>query len=272
MGRGVASMSPGEARRRLNAFTPLDAPIGSTAMRPPKRRDRGRAEGTRMTTSRKHMTARPWLPALVASATVATLLLVPATSLASPDPSNMVLEWNANAVLSIGNAPTANPPGLGHAPPLSPIELAMVHGAIYDAVNAIDGTHQAYLGGLSAPASASTAAATASAARGVLLGLTPGTLPQVATSIEAMYAASLARITDSAAKTAGIAVGDAAAAAMLANRAGDGRTGTQTWATGTDAGQWRLVAPGNSNVFGYIGFVRPFTLDAPGQYLTEGPL
>jgi hypothetical protein len=184
----------------------------------------------------------------------------------------MVLEWNANAVATTSNAPTANPPGLGHAPPLSPIEIAMVHGAIYDAVNAIDGTHKAYLAGLSAPASASKAAATASAARGVLLGLIPSSLPQVAASVEGMYAASLAKIADGAAKTDGVGVGAAAAAAMLANRANDGRTGTHTWTTGTQPGQWRLVPPANANVFGYVAFVKPFTLTSPSQYLTEGPL
>ena len=57
----------------------------------------------------------------------------------------MVLEWNLNAVNAIGNLPTATPPGLGQVPPPSAISLAMVQGAVYDAVNAIDGTHEPYL-------------------------------------------------------------------------------------------------------------------------------
>ena len=48
--------------------------------------------------------------------------------------------------------PTAAIPGLGQPPPLAVIHLAMVHGAVYDAVNAIDGGHEPYLSGLpSAP-------------------------------------------------------------------------------------------------------------------------
>ena len=48
----------------------------------------------------------------------------------------------------------------------------MVQGAVYDAVNAIDGGHEPYLAGLSAPSSASKAAAVAQAAHDVLYGLT----------------------------------------------------------------------------------------------------
>src|SRR5215831_14440186 len=67
------------------------------------------------------------------------------------EPSNMVLVWNENAINVIHGATTATPPGLGQAPPPSVLSLAMVQGAIYDAVNAIDGGHRPYLQGLSAP-------------------------------------------------------------------------------------------------------------------------
>ena len=82
----------------------------------------------------------------------------------------MVLVWNENAVNVISGATTATPPGLGQGPPLSPLTLAMVQGAVYDAVNAIDGGHEPYLAGLSAPSSASKAAAVAQAAHDVLYG------------------------------------------------------------------------------------------------------
>ncbi|HET9345120.1 MAG TPA: vanadium-dependent haloperoxidase [Candidatus Limnocylindrales bacterium] len=213
---------------------------------------------------------RQWIATWVAILTAAATLLIPGSSVAAAEPGDMVLEWNTNAILTIGNAPAATPAGLGHVPPLAPIELAMVHGAIYDAVNAIDGSRDPYIDGLSAPASASKAAATARAARDVLLGLVASTPAPVVTSIEAMYAASLARIPD-AGEAEGIAVGAAAATAMLANRVGDGRTGTHTFATGTDAGEWRVVPPGNTNLFAYVAFVRPFTLKSYNQLVTEGP-
>ena len=85
-------------------------------------------------------------------------ILTPTTSVAA-EPTDMVLVWNLNAVGAISNPPTGTPPGLGQPPPGSPIHLAMVQGAVYDAVNAIDGTRQPYFYGLSAPAGASKAAA-----------------------------------------------------------------------------------------------------------------
>lgn len=223
-----------------------------------------------MTQARQHTRAR-WLSTPVAIALIAASLLIPAASVAAAEPTDMVLEWNINALNAIGNAPTATPPGLGQVPPPAVLHMAMVHGAIYDAVNAIVDTHEPYLDGLDAPASASQAAAVAAAAHGVLIGLTPATLPQVIASLDALYATSLAKITDGDAKDAGIVVGEAAAAAMLANREGDGRFGSYTFPTGTEPGEWRLVPPFNANVFAWVGKVRPFTLLSPSQYRTAGP-
>src|SRR5262245_32099629 len=116
------------------------------------------------------------LVGLVAPLVVVASAIAPVGVVAA-EPANMVLVWNENAVSVINNAPTANPAGLGNAPPLAPLHLAMVQSAIYDAVNAIDKGHQPYLGGLSAPSTASKAAAVAQAGHDVLLGLMP-TTPQ----------------------------------------------------------------------------------------------
>lgn len=221
---------------------------------------------------RQDSRARGWLARWLALALVGATTLIPASAVAAAEPTDMVLEWNANAIVTLGNAPTATPPGLGQPPPVSPIHLAMVHGAIYDAVNAIDPTNSPYLAGLDGPPSASKAAAVATAAHHVLVGLVPASLPQVVVSLDAMYAASLDKVSDGPAKSAGITVGAAAAAAMLANRAGDGRFGSHTFATGTGAGAWRLVPPLNANSFGWAAFVRPFTMTSPGQFRTDGPL
>ncbi|HET9520241.1 MAG TPA: vanadium-dependent haloperoxidase [Candidatus Limnocylindrales bacterium] len=228
-----------------------------------------------MMRSRQPSRARRWLARWIALALVAASMLIPASTVVAAEPADMVLEWNLNAIVTLGNPPTATPPtppGLGQPPPVSPIHLAMVHGAIYDAVNAIEGTHRPYLGGLDAPGSASKAAAVATAAHDVLVGLVPASLPQVVISLDAMYAASLLKVGDGPDKSAGIVVGAAAAAAMLADRAGDGRFGSHTFATGTGAGAWQLVPPLNANSFGWAAFVRPFTMRSPAQFRTEGPL
>jgi hypothetical protein len=198
-------------------------------------------------------------------------LIVPAAPALAVEPGDLVLQWNAAAFAAIGNAPTAATPGLGQVPPLAVIQLAIVQGAVYDAVNAIDKSHEPLIAGLSAPSSASQGAAAATAAHHVLVGLTPTALTQVVASLDAQYAASLASIPDGQAETDGIAVGAAAATAMLANRTGDGRFGSRTFVTGTAPGEWRLVAPANANVFAWVSDVRPFSLTSASQFRTEGP-
>jgi hypothetical protein len=226
-----------------------------------------------MTHPRLRSKTRRWLLAPLTVALITVSLLIPASVAAHHEPKDMVLEWNLNAVNAITNPATATPPGLGQPPPLAPIHLAMVHGAIYDAVMAIVETHEPYLDGLHAKRSASQAAAVAAAAYGVLVGLTPVTVPPspVKASLDGLYAASLAKIKDGKSKQRGIKVGEEAAAAMLADRVGDGRFGTLTFPIGTDPGEWRLVPPLNANVFAWVSLVRPFTLRSPDQYRIGPP-
>jgi hypothetical protein len=224
-----------------------------------------------MTQSRQRSRGRRWLSMPMAIALIAVSMLIPATSVAAREPRNMVLEWNLNAVNAISNAPDATTPGLGQPPPLAPIHLAMVHGAIYDAVMAIVDTHEPYLDGLNARRSSSQPAAVAAAAHGVLVGLTPATMPAVKTSLDNLYATSLAKISNGTAKQRGITVGKAAAAAMLADRVADGRFGTYAFPVGTQPGQWRPVPPANANSFGWVSLVRPFTLRRADQYRIGAP-
>jgi hypothetical protein len=229
-----------------------------------------------MTRTMQRSKVRRWLATLVALAVIVATLLIPASSLAADEPTDMVHEWNVNALAAIGNANGATPPGLNQPPPLAPLHLAMVQIAVYDAVNAIDRTHEPYLGGLKAPASASKAAAVATAAHDVLVGLVPATLPQVKASLDTLYATSLGKIPadtakEATAKTDGISIGARAATAMLANRSRDGRFGARTFVVGTEAGEWRPVAPLSNNVFAWIMDVRPFSLNRSNQFRTAGP-
>lgn len=223
-----------------------------------------------MTHSRQRSRARRWLSTPMAIGLIAVSMLIPTTAQASHEPRNMVLEWNTNAVNAISNPATATPPGLGQPPPLSPIHLAMVHGAIYDAVMAIVDTHEPYLDGLDARRSSSQAAAVAAAAHGVLVGLSSGA-PDVKASVDSLYATSLSKIRNGRAKERGIAVGHAAAAAMLAERVGDGRFGTYTFRVGTLPGEWRPVPPQNANSFAWVSLVKPFTLRRADQYRIGAP-
>jgi hypothetical protein len=211
------------------------------------------------------------LAGLSVLALVGALGLVPAASVAAAEPTNMVLVWNANAVNVIGQPATNTPPGLGQGPPLAALHVAMVQGAIYDAVNAIDGGHEPYLPGLSATSTASQAAAVAQAGHDVLFGITPAANTAVRDRIDALLAASLALIDPSQAKTDGMDIGADAAAAMLAARTGDGRTDVEPFVPSNDLGKWRLVPPLNANIQGQFATVRPLTLNSPDQFPTEGP-
>jgi hypothetical protein len=217
-----------------------------------------------------HASILRFLGGVAAAVLIGAGLLVPTTALAS-EPTNMVLVWNANAVSVISSPPTATPVGLGQAPPLSALSLAMVQGAIYDAVNAIDKGHQPYLGGLSAPSTASKAAAVAQAGHDVLVRLVP-TLPAgVQARVDQMLTDSLALIDPGQAKDDGRTIGAAAAAAMIAARSSDGRFDVEPWAVSNDLGKWRPVPPVSNNVFGQFATVTPLTMKSPGQFRTEGP-
>jgi hypothetical protein len=222
---------------------------------------------TRPKRSRVHR----WLAGLAALVLMAMTGLIPAASVsAAAEPTNMVLVWNENAVNVISQPATNTPPGLGQGPPIAALHVAMVHGAIYDAVNAIVGDHEPYLPGLSAPSGASQAAAAAQAGHDVLYGITPAANTAVRMRIDAMLTASLALIDPSQAKLDGIEIGADAAAAMLAARANDGRTDVEPFVPSNDLGKWRLVAPLNANVQGQFATVVPLTLDGPDQFRTEG--
>src|SRR5689334_3553733 len=125
--------------------------------------------------------------------------------------ANAVTQWNAVAT-------DAFVPSQGTNPMVQSRTLAIVHAAIHDAINAIDRRYEPYTAGLAAAPGASVDAAVAAAARDVLVAL----LPEQAAMVEAAYTRALADIPDGAAKTAGIAVRQASAAASLQRRQRDG--------------------------------------------------
>jgi PAP2 superfamily len=181
----------------------------------------------------------------------------------SPATADTVVEWNLNAARAI--FVTA-----GQPPQQSVPHLAMVHGAVYDAVNAIDGGHEGYLiSSRLATSSDSKEAAAATAAYRVLLNI----VPAQQSVLDAQYAASLAAIPDSVSKTRGIAVGEAAAAAMIAARTADGRFGPFRFAVGTAPGVWRPVLPAFVNdPNAWLKDVKPFLIQSSSQFRSKGPL
>jgi hypothetical protein len=195
--------------------------------------------------------------------------------------NDAVRVWNERAAITLVNGPAAATPGVQFTPPVAVIHLAIVQGAVYDAVNAIKGGHDPYLGGLQAATSASKGAAASTAAHHVLIGLvdqapltatlTADIKTAIKARLDAEYASSLAEIPAGPAKAKGIEVGAAAAAAMLANRAGDGRFGAPGFPFPADPGpgEWRPNPVNDPNA--WVRNVRPFTLPSSDYFHTAGP-
>jgi len=176
--------------------------------------------------------------------------------------ADAVTQWNLNASNAIFTV-------AGQPPQLSVPHLAMVHGAVYDAVNAIDGGHEGYLltPRLATPFDSKDAAA-ATAAYRVLLNILPAQKPV----LDAQYAVSLAMVPDGSQKTRGIAVGEAAAAAMIAARTDDGRFGAFRFSVGTVPGSWRPVFPAFANdPNAWLKDVKPFLIQNASDFRSKGP-
>jgi len=154
--------------------------------------------------------------------------------------------WNSIAIDTSGldHAPVA--PGetrvFGHqlGPGRSSRAMAIVHVAIFDAMNAIAGGHRGYSGIAPASPAASIDAAIAQAAHDTLAALFPSHAPRLA----ALLTQDLAGIANRPAKTTGLEVGRRAAAAILDLRAHDGshhsEPGMETEFIPSDqAGKWR---------------------------------
>jgi hypothetical protein len=192
-----------------------------------------------------------------------------ALTASAPARADAVTDWNANATNALITT------GL-QTPPIWTLHLAMVHGAVYDAVNSIDGRYEPYLVKVRARRWYSQDAAAATAAYRVLASL----VPAQQAALGALYDTSLAGIEPGKAKDGGIAVGEIAAAAMLAGRANDGRFPANAFrfpapATPTDpwpAGQWRPTPPAFVNdPFAWVKDVKPFLIVDPARSRSAGP-
>jgi hypothetical protein len=174
-----------------------------------------------------------------------------------------VIDWN-EIQLSIVNTPGAQPANIQPTR-----NFAIVDAAIYDAVNAIDRTHEPYLISVRAPRDASETAAANAAARTALDEL----YPAEQSTIEAQYVAELAKVADGPAKDQGIGIGDQVAADLLAIRANDGSSITPApFVPGTAPGDFRPTPPNFPiPVFTTWGQVTPFVLDSGSQFRPVPP-
>src|SRR5687768_8599445 len=148
------------------------------------------------------------------------LAVLSVLAMAAPARADTVTDWDQIAAAALQSPGTATPPGAGQGAP-SIAHLAMVHAAVYDAVNAIDGGHDPYVSSPAAEPWYSQDAAVAAGAHYVLVNGGLGIPAARLSTIDTAYQAALDSIPAGPAKDGGIATGEAAAAALLAARAGD---------------------------------------------------
>ena len=117
-------------------------------------------------------------------------------------------------------------------PPPAYRVMALAQSAVYEAVNAITKRYPPDRMTLDAAPGASVEAAVAAANRATLLKL----VPSQQAAIDSAYQTALSTIADGPAKREGIAVGDKAAAAILALRADDGTAAAESYRPHTTAG------------------------------------
>jgi hypothetical protein len=191
----------------------------------------------------------------LAVSALATACLLP-FALARAD---AVTDWNVIAL----NA-TAVPPNSI----LQSRALAIVHGAIYDAVRAVDRKGGAYAIDVEAPAETSVEAAAVAAAYGSLVRLAPAERPM----LDAALNINLSRIPDGQGKTDGTALGQQIAEKSVALRGGDGAAVKVAFTAKPGVGLYQLTPPQSlPAILAQWGSVTPFVLRSNAGLDLKGP-
>jgi hypothetical protein len=200
------------------------------------------------------------------------ILLLAGPYRASADTApNVVTYWATVVQQAIHNA------GAPRSAGTSQMLHTMVTLAVYDAVMAIEGGYQPYAVAISPAAGADVRAAVATAA--YLTAKARVAASQVP-YLDQQYAAYLSTLADGPARTAGISVGQQAAAAMLALRADDGFNNIVLYecsAVPPPAGEFEPdagcpagpTAPQPADV--KVGVIKSFTHETPGRFRPDGP-
>jgi len=194
--------------------------------------------------------------------------------------TSWVVHWNQIAIDASGLDHTPVQPGeqrdFGEqkGPTRASRAMAIVHIAIFEAVNAVAGGYQSYVGLAPASPDVSMKAAVAQAAHDSLTAL----FPSQAASFDAELSADLGLIEDGAAKEDGIALGRAAAAAILELRGDDGSAPPDPvlfveYFPSDEPGHWRQdpISLYPDALGGRWPHVRPFVLDTADQFRIPAP-
>ena len=179
------------------------------------------------------------------------LLAIPAPCMA-----DIVLDWNQHGVSAVLTARQLPPDGAR--------TMAIMHVAMFNAVNAIEHRYRSYGNDLHVPPRASSATAAAAAAHSVLLRL----FPEQRETIEKGWTESLAQLPGDRNIEAGIALGEQAADQCIGMRLGDGVGSINRYRPLTTSGAY---VPTTLPVSYDWREVKPWILDRPSQFRPEPP-
>ncbi|NWF73441.1 MAG: vanadium-dependent haloperoxidase [Nitrospirae bacterium] len=200
------------------------------------------------------------------------------------DAAGSVQRWNQIAIDATGLDHTPVTPGesrVKYAEQLGPGRssraMAIVHLAMFDVLNSIEGEYKSYATVGPAPFGTSMKASIAQAAHDSLVAL----FPAQASNFDEELAEDLTEIPDGRLKTNGVALGRQTAAAVLAARADDGAqysepqvgTGPGNYITSNDPGKWRQdpISMIPLALGAYWGNVTPFVLERGDQFRVPPP-
>jgi hypothetical protein len=233
--------------------------------------------------SRRGLALRRGIGSISFVALVASASLSCGGSSSDPAPVDLahcVRHWNRVAVDASGldHAPANQGPPHAFGEQLGPGRasraMAIVHVAVFEAINAIQGGYSSYVGLPAAPAGTSLQAAVGQAAHDTLAAC----FPSQAALFTGELANDLATVPDGTAKTQGIALGQAAASAILAQRAADGSNHSEPmigvdWFPSDQPGRWRPDPIGGHAIAlgAQWSTVTPFALSSADQFRAPAP-
>ena len=184
------------------------------------------------------------------------LLAILASCVSTSVRADVISDWNEKAV-SIVTARQLPPPQAERI-------MAMVHVAMFDAVNAIERRYRPYLVQFPAAPTVSREAAAAAAAGAVMAGLYPQDAALTDTRV-----GYLAAIPNSDAKSGGIKLGEAVAAKVLEARDQDGADAPDFYQPKTGPG---IYVPTALTVGSTWPNLKPFAIASPAQFRPQPPV
>ncbi|MDD5064445.1 MAG: phosphatase PAP2 family protein [Phycisphaerae bacterium] len=174
--------------------------------------------------------------------------------------ADSVLEWNNIALEAIKQESLS--------PPVATRALAILHCAIFDSMNAIEGQYISYNSSPVVAPGASAKAASVSAAFNTLSNL----LPNQASTFLNKYNSDIASLGPGQSVNDGIATGLTVASEMLDLRSNDGSNNNFIYNGGTDPGEWRPTPPNyEPSLLPLWGSVTPFAIQSGSQFRPAGP-